>query len=104
MARGGTVSETLGRIGNRSRRDSHVAHQIGPVSTHFTAHALHASTAELLSVAAVAERLKVCTATVYKLCGEMHLPHLRIRNAIRIAAKDLDTFVIRSRQRRKSSG
>ncbi|MBI5069071.1 MAG: helix-turn-helix domain-containing protein [Deltaproteobacteria bacterium] len=38
----------------------------------------------LLSVRAVAELLGVSTATVYRLCEEGRLPHLRVGNAIRV--------------------
>ena len=38
----------------------------------------------LLSVREVASRLRVCTSTIYKLCAEGRLPHLRISNAIRV--------------------
>jgi excisionase family DNA binding protein len=51
----------------------------------------------LLSVAAVARQLGVCTATVYALCARGELPHVRIPNAIRIAPADLDAFIARKR-------
>lgn len=38
----------------------------------------------LLSVREVASRLGVCTSTVYKLCAEGRLAHVRISNAIRV--------------------
>jgi len=47
----------------------------------------------LLSVREVAEQLGLCTATVYGLCAEGALAHVRILNAIRIAPADLATFV-----------
>jgi excisionase family DNA binding protein len=47
----------------------------------------------LLSVREAAERLGLCTATVYGLCAEGALPHIRILNAIRIASADLAAFV-----------
>jgi len=47
----------------------------------------------LLSVREAAERLGLCTATVYGLCAEGALPHIRILNAIRIAPDDLVAFV-----------
>ncbi|MGZ3447532.1 MAG: helix-turn-helix domain-containing protein [Myxococcaceae bacterium] len=43
----------------------------------------------------VAERLAVCTATVYRLCERGELPHVRVSNAIRIRAADLDAFLTR---------
>ena len=47
----------------------------------------------LLSVRQAAEQLSLCTATVYGLCAEGALPHIRILNAIRIAPEDLAIFV-----------
>jgi len=47
----------------------------------------------LLSVREAAEQLGLCTATVYGLCAEGALPHIRILNAIRIAPADLVAFV-----------
>ena len=47
----------------------------------------------LLSVREAAEQLGLCTATVYGLCAEGALPHIRILNAIRIAPGDLAAFV-----------
>ncbi|HET9594989.1 MAG TPA: helix-turn-helix domain-containing protein [Anaeromyxobacteraceae bacterium] len=43
----------------------------------------------LLSVREVAARLGVCTSTVYRLCAEGRLVHVRVANAIRIAPADL---------------
>jgi excisionase family DNA binding protein len=50
-------------------------------------------TEKLLSVRDVAERLGVCTATVYKLCERGELAHVRVLNAIRVRATDLSAFV-----------
>lgn len=47
----------------------------------------------LLSVAATAQQLGVCTPTVYTLCARGQLPHIRILNAIRIPEADLKAFV-----------
>jgi len=47
----------------------------------------------LLSVREAAEQLGLCTATVYVLCAEGALPHIRILNAIRIAPADLEAFI-----------
>jgi len=47
----------------------------------------------LLTVRDAAERLGVCTATVYKLCAEGSLTHVRVVNAIRIAPEDLAAFL-----------
>jgi excisionase family DNA binding protein len=46
----------------------------------------------------VAERLGVCTATVYRLCDEGQLPHVRVLHAIRVAPADLADFI---RQKRR---
>jgi excisionase family DNA binding protein len=43
----------------------------------------------LLSVREVAARLGVCTSTVYQLCAEGRLVHMRVANAIRIAPADV---------------
>jgi len=40
-----------------------------------------------------AEQIGLCTATVYGLCAESALPHIRILNTIRIAPADLAAFV-----------
>ncbi len=47
----------------------------------------------LLTVRAVAARLGVSAATVYKLVGQGDLPHARVSNAIRISPVDLDGYV-----------
>ena len=47
----------------------------------------------LLSVRQAAEQLGLCTATVYGLCAEGALAHIRILNAIRIAPADLAAFI-----------
>jgi excisionase family DNA binding protein len=53
----------------------------------------------LLTVRAVADRLGVSTATVYKLVAQGDLPHIRVSNAIRVAPADLDAFLARYRGR-----
>jgi excisionase family DNA binding protein len=55
--------------------------------------------ARLLSVREVAQRLAVCTATVYKLCDEGQLLHVHIMNAVRISEADLAAFVASRRTR-----
>ncbi|HXU04717.1 MAG TPA: helix-turn-helix domain-containing protein [Polyangia bacterium] len=47
----------------------------------------------LLSVSEVAEKLGLCTATIYGLCADGALPHIRILNTIRIASADLAAFI-----------
>jgi len=46
----------------------------------------------LLSVRDAAKRLGVCTSTVYKLCAEGKLRHVRVSNAIRISEAVLRTY------------
>jgi excisionase family DNA binding protein len=47
----------------------------------------------LLTVREVAERLGVSKATVYALCEQGTLPHLRVSNAIRVAPAALEAYV-----------
>jgi excisionase family DNA binding protein len=54
---------------------------IPPVSPH--------AGARLLTVAEVAELLRVSRATVYKLCEAGDLAHVRVSNSIRVAAESL---------------
>jgi excisionase family DNA binding protein len=63
---------------------------------------LHASRApvravpeELLTVREVAARLRLSTATVYKLCTRGDLPHVRILNSIRVTPSGLNAFLAR---------
>lgn len=54
----------------------------------------------LLTVAEIADRLSVSTATVYKLCDRGELAHVRVLNAIRVGEADLAAFVGRQWVRR----
>lgn len=47
----------------------------------------------LLSMTAVANLLGVCRATAYRLVESGSLPHVRIRNAIRVDARDLQRWM-----------
>ena len=47
----------------------------------------------LLTVRAVADRLRVSTATVYKVVAQGDLPHVRVSNAIRVHPDDLATYL-----------
>jgi excisionase family DNA binding protein len=58
----------------------------------------------LLSVREAAHQLGLCTATVYGLCAEGALPHIRILNAIRIAPADLEAFIDARRIGSRGSG
>src|SRR5262245_60444602 len=46
----------------------------------------------LLSVREVATLLEVCTSTIYKLCAEGKLQHVRVSNAIRISEAVLRSY------------
>jgi len=52
----------------------------------------------LLTARQVADRLGVCTATVYKLAARRELAFVRISGAVRIAPADLDAFLASSRK------
>ncbi len=52
----------------------------------------------LLSVRAVAGRLGVSTATVYKLVARGDLPHIRVSNAIRFNPVSLASYLDRGGQ------
>ena len=47
----------------------------------------------LLTVAEVARRLGVCTATVYKICKAGRLQHVRVSNAIRVPEAALADYL-----------
>ncbi|WP_140865117.1 helix-turn-helix domain-containing protein [Myxococcus xanthus] len=49
-------------------------------------------TERLLTVREVAERLSICTATVYGLCERGELPHIRVSNATRVRPVDVEAF------------
>ncbi|TMB12985.1 MAG: helix-turn-helix domain-containing protein [Deltaproteobacteria bacterium] len=51
----------------------------------------------LLSVRDVAAYLAVSTKTIYALCAQGKLRHIRVLNAIRIAPSDVDAFVFTRR-------
>jgi excisionase family DNA binding protein len=48
---------------------------------------------DLLTAKEIATRLRVCTATVYKLCAAGALQHVRVLNAVRVTIGDLERFV-----------
>ena len=48
---------------------------------------------DLLTAKQVAARLRVCTATVYKLCASGTLRHIRVLNAVRVAPAELERFI-----------
>ncbi len=47
----------------------------------------------LLTVAEVAQRLGVCRATVYRICAEGRLGHVRVSNAIRVPEPALAAYL-----------
>jgi excisionase family DNA binding protein len=59
---------------------------------------LPVSAERLLTVREVAERLGVCTATVYGLCERGELPHVRVSNAIRIRPAAVEDFLLQGRR------
>ncbi|TNF32515.1 MAG: DNA-binding protein [Deltaproteobacteria bacterium] len=57
---------------------------------------VHDRARSLLTVAEVANRLKVSRATVYRLVKDGDLPSVRVSNSIRVRGGDLDAYVARS--------
>jgi excisionase family DNA binding protein len=55
----------------------------------------------LLNVREVAERLRICTATVYRLCESGELGHVRISNVVRVPESALRAFMESSRRLRR---
>ena len=55
----------------------------------------------LLTVREVAAILHACRDTVYRLCAEGQLPHVRILYAIRVAPWELENFLRINRDRPK---
>ena len=55
--------------------------------------ALNMGRNDLLTAKEIATRLRVCTATVYKLCAAGALQHVRVLNAVRVTIGDLERFV-----------
>jgi excisionase family DNA binding protein len=58
----------------------------------------------LLGVREVAHRLRVSTATVYKLCERGDLPHTRVVNVIRVEPLALEEFISRRGSARSRAG
>lgn len=57
---------------------------------------------EFLTVREVARALRVCTATVYRMCERGDLGHMRVANAIRVSKAALDAFIRTSSQERST--
>jgi len=97
--------QAVENIGNRSESNSHSAPPEAPFSSDFVSglcleKRLNAGGSgrrdapdRLLSVKQVAENLGVTTATVYSLCADGRLAHVRILNTIRVAPSDLAAFI-----------
>jgi excisionase family DNA binding protein len=97
--------QAVENIGNRSESNSHSAPPEAPFSSDFVSglcleKRLNAGGParqdvpdRLLSVKQVAEHLGVTTATVYGLCADGRLAHVRILNTIRVAPGDLAAFI-----------
>ncbi len=97
MPEGSSASQTAGNVRIDDRERVQPSHALGAVRSPFAAPVLQpADAAVLLSVRDAAAQLGVCTATIYTLCERGELAHVRILNAIRIAATDLAAFVGRN--------
>jgi excisionase family DNA binding protein len=97
LAGGSSASQTAGNVRFDDRARVQAFHPLGAVRSPFAAPVLQlADAAMLLSVRDAAAQLGVCTATIYTLCERGELGHVRILNAIRIAATDLAAFVARN--------
>jgi excisionase family DNA binding protein len=55
--------------------------------------ALRGGPGALLTIAEVAQRLRVCNQTVYRLCQRGALVHVRIIDSIRVRPADLDAYI-----------
>jgi excisionase family DNA binding protein len=95
--------QAVRKTGNRSERDLQFASPDTRFRKDFVsgvclenrlkAGGLGAGGEALLSVKQVAKQLGVSTATVYGLCADGRLAHVRILNVIRVAPVDLAAFV-----------
>ena len=104
LGEGSKRSQSVGsaRVGAGGRVQA--LHGMAPVSSPFAAPVLQglgALTAveRWLTIADVAERLGVSTATVYGLCKRGELQHVRVANAIRVSEDALAYFAHRLRSR-----
>jgi excisionase family DNA binding protein len=55
--------------------------------------AVKTTPAPLLGAREAAARLGVIPSTVYALCAEGKLPHVRVSNALRISGEDIEAFI-----------
>ena len=88
---GRTASEAVGRGGLLWMRGSGTPAGPGEGELSLVARPVE----PLLSVREVASRLRVSTATVYRLCDRGELIHIRVSNAIRVPPADLEAYLAR---------
>src|SRR5690349_7390283 len=94
MAPDGSASQPLESSGAGSVAGSHRVAPIGPRGTVNGAPAVRdAQSGKLLRVTEVAGRLGISRATVYRICREGRLGHVRISNAIRVPELALETYL-----------
>jgi excisionase family DNA binding protein len=97
VAGGGTGSQAVEEIEGGATSDSHGVAQIPSSVTRHGAPVVRSNRAqvggELLTVNQAAERLSLCRATIYRLCKDGNLACIRILNAVRIPAEELERFV-----------
>jgi excisionase family DNA binding protein len=100
---GSNGTQAVGIVGARGDDGSGGEHGLAANRREFGAHLVprsmvgaglaHERLGELLTVQEVARTLRVCTATVYRLCERGEIAHLRVSNAIRVAADDLQAYL-----------
>jgi excisionase family DNA binding protein len=104
---GSSGSQGGGRIREQGAAGFQPSQGLAQNRQHFAASLLHGAGGlravdggrdRLLSVRQVADRLGVCTATVYTLCDRNELAHVRVLNALRIAPADLARFIAAARR------
>jgi excisionase family DNA binding protein len=105
LSGGRNDAQPVGIIGAESTRQSDVHLGLADSRKEFAAHLLPASrmpsgdtspllqVSSLMTVRQVARVLRVCTATVYRLCERGDLPHVRVSNAVRISAQHLASYL-----------
>ena len=95
---GSSDSQPVGNVRGDDRERVQPSHPIAAVRSPFAAPVLQpgGDAPVLLSVRDAAARLGVCTATIYKLCENGALAHVRVLNSIRIASADLVAFIQRN--------
>ena len=98
VAASGNSSQPSGMLGNRSARNTDFCPGLGGLFRRRVTPGLQSIRSEevmwtrLLSVRETASLLRVSTSTVYKLCAEGRLQHVRVSNAIRISEAALRRY------------